>query len=129
MRLYSRAGATSVVHGEGDEPDVYEADENGSVEVPHDLGLHLQNLHVGGVKAWEDDAERQARLDSEELARRRDPAQLYDLLSTIIARGSGAVPVSEGVSAEAVQGLIDAAVADAIAKATAPPPPAEPAKK
>ena len=102
MRLYSRTGVTSV--GDDDHGD-FEVDEHGAVEVPHELGTRMHGTFQDGVLAWEDDAERKVRLEAEDLARRRDPARLYDLL----ASGSHAQP-----DVEAVQSAIDAAVAKAL---------------
>lgn len=102
MRLYTRFGVASV--GDDDHGS-FDVDEHGAVEVPHDLGMRMHATFQGGQQAWEDDAERNARLDAEDLAKRRDPAHLYDLLA------SGAPVQSDAAS---VQAAIDAAVAKAL---------------
>ena len=81
MKLYSLTGATSV--GRDDVGD-FDADVDGAVEVPEDFGVFLRDNHPGGVKAWEDEPERHARLVAEEEARRRDPASAYDLLAQLV---------------------------------------------
>ena len=75
MRLYSRTGTTTINDSEG---TPYTADKNGAIEVPEDFGRYLHNLHIDGLRAWEDDAQRAARLVVEEHERRSDPAALYD---------------------------------------------------
>jgi len=74
MRLYSRFGATQVSNEDFGDFDV--DPDSGAVEVPPALGALLHNQHINGLRAWEDDAERTARLTAEELARRKDPATL-----------------------------------------------------
>jgi hypothetical protein len=82
MRLYSRTGASTVQHGD----ETFEADEAGAVEFPAELGAHMKRQHVNGQPAWEDDAERQARLDAEDRARRADPASLFDMLDNRLGK-------------------------------------------
>lgn len=101
MRLYTRTGATSVTDP-ADEA-IYEVDENGSLEVPDELGEHLHGMHVKGKPAFENDEERKKRLGLEDLDRRRDPAVLYDLLSDAFG-GQQSEPVD-------VPALIEAALA------------------
>jgi hypothetical protein len=107
-RLYTRTGASHVYY----EDAVYEVEENQSVEVPPEVAAHLQHLHVAGQKAWEDDAERQTRIEAEELARRRDPAAVYDMLTRVADQG-GPLP---SVDPAVFQAAIDKAVQDALAK-------------
>jgi hypothetical protein len=84
MRLYSRTGAATVHnedHGKFDvDPDT------GAVDLPDELGTYLHGQHIDGQPAWEDDAERHARLETEDRARRSDPASLYDLLDNRLGR-------------------------------------------
>lgn len=82
MKLYSRYGAESVEH----EGESYKADKEGGIEVPEQLGLFLHNQHIGGQRAWENDAERQVRLDSEEHARKSDPAYLAKIVEELSAK-------------------------------------------
>ena len=83
MRLYSRTGATTVQHGD----DTFDADpDTGAVEFPAELGAHMKRQHIDGQPAWEDDAERQARLDAEDRARRADPASLFDMLDSRLGK-------------------------------------------
>lgn len=72
MRLYTRTGATQVSAG----GNVFTADENGAFEFPQDVGAEVRAFHVGGKPAWEDEAERGARLAAEQMERLRDPATL-----------------------------------------------------
>lgn len=83
MRLYTRTGATKVQASDGRE---FDAAEDGSFDLPDDVGEFLHRLHVGGKQAWENDAERHARLLAEEDARRRDPKSLYDLIASLQAQ-------------------------------------------
>lgn len=82
MKLYSKFGADSI---ESPEFGVFEADADGAIEVPEALGLFLHNQSVNGEKAWEDDAERAARLVAEEHARRSDPAYLATIVEELAA--------------------------------------------
>lgn len=73
MQLYALAGQSKVVH-----PDLgdFEPDENGIFELPEEFGAFLHDTWVGGQRAWETPAERQDRLEAEEVGRARDPATL-----------------------------------------------------
>jgi hypothetical protein len=82
MKLYSTVGATSVDH-EGVE---YKADKDGAVEVPDELGLFLHNLHVAGVRAWENERERVNRIEEEDHARKSDPAYLASIVESLAAK-------------------------------------------
>lgn len=82
MKLYSRYGAESVEHGETE----YKADKDGGIEVPEELGMFLHNQHIAGKPAWENDAERQVRIDSEEHARKSDPAYLAQIVEELSAK-------------------------------------------
>lgn len=76
MKLYSRFDADSV-DADGVE---FKADKDGGIEVPHELGVFLHNQFINGERAWEDDAERQKRIDAEEHARKSDPAYLASIV-------------------------------------------------
>jgi hypothetical protein len=96
MKLYSRYGADSVEHGDAE----YKADRDGGIEVPEELGLFLHNQHIGGQRAWENDAERQVRLDSEEHALKSDPAYLAKIVEELSAKVD-AQPVKKTVTKKA----------------------------
>lgn len=50
--------------------------KDGKIDVPPELAESLRTTHINGVKAWEDENERHARLAAEESERQRDPATL-----------------------------------------------------
>lgn len=79
MRLYTRLGASSVVH----EDDTFDVDENGAVEVPEPLGQRLHATHIDGKQAWETETERHTRLVAAEIERRRDPATLLAAVESL----------------------------------------------
>lgn len=88
MKLYSLNGTSAVSDG-GDEdhdPTIYEADEDGAIEVPPELGERLHGTHIGGVPIWETDGERSVRLVNEEDERRRDPATMLASIEAIRAQ-------------------------------------------
>lgn len=126
MKLYTLLNAAGVVDEDFGE---FEVDADGSIEVPEDLGARLHAAHIGGQKAWETEAERHARLKTEDLERRRDPAALYDLLAGHTAAPAETDPdafqaaVDAAVDAK-VQAAVDEAVAKALEAQTAGTPPA-----
>lgn len=87
MRLYTRTGATQVSAG----GNVFTADENGVFEFPQDVGVEVHAFHVAGKPAWEDDAERAARLVAEQLEKVRDPATTLAELQKMTALLAGAL--------------------------------------
>lgn len=100
MRLYTRTGATQVsANGK-----VFTADENGAFEFPQDVGAEVRAFHVGGKPAWEDEAERGARLAAEQMERLRDPATLLaevqkmgqsqGALTALLANALGVAPTT-----------------------------------
>lgn len=74
-RLYSLADAGAV-----DDPEFghFEPGDDGSFDFPDELSDQLHRLHHRRRPAWETETERMDRLHGEDLARRRDPAMLYD---------------------------------------------------
>jgi hypothetical protein len=95
MRLYTRTGATAL-----DDPEYghFDGDENGAFDFPDDLSDALHRFHANGRPMWETDVERQQRLISEEMERRKDPATLLDAVEQIMraAQATGAqVPVAK----------------------------------
>lgn len=105
MRLYTRTGATQVSAG----GNVFTADENGAFEFPQDVGAEVRAFHVAGKPAWEDEAERGARLAAEQMERLRDPATL---LAEVQKMGQS-------------QGALTALLASALGVASATPTAAE----
>ena len=84
MRLYSRTGAGTV---QNDDYGSYDTDpDTGLVEVPDEFGHILHRQHIDGQRAWENDAERAGRLKAEDVARRSDPAALYDLVDARLGK-------------------------------------------
>jgi hypothetical protein len=90
-RLYSLLDATA-----HDEPGYgrFEAGPDGEFPFPDEVSARLGRIHHGGQKAWETQAERLRRLHGEDLARRRDPAALYDAVGEFTAAMKAAVPAA-----------------------------------
>ena len=86
MKLYSRFGADSV-DAEGGE---WKADKDGGIEGPEELGVFLHNQFINGERAWEDDAERQRRIDKEEHDKKSDPAYLANIVENLASQVAGA---------------------------------------
>lgn len=82
MRLFTRTGATAL-----DDPEYghFDADEQGGFDFPDDLSDRLHKFAFRGRPAWETDVERQHRMISEELERRKDPATLLDAVQQLVA--------------------------------------------
>lgn len=87
MRLYTRTGATAL-----DDPEYghFDADDQGAFDFPDEVSDRLRRFHVEGRPAWEDDIERQNRLISEELERRKDPATLLEAVEQIMLAAQSA---------------------------------------
>ena len=87
MRLYTRTGATALDH-----PDYghFDADESGGFDFPNELSDQLHGFAVAGRPLWETDVERQNRLAGEEMARRRDPASLYEAVAQLMSAAQSA---------------------------------------
>jgi len=81
MRLYTRTGATALDHPEHGH---FDADPQGAFDLPDELADHLHAFHIAGRPAWETDIERQRRLISEELERRKDPATLLSAVEQLV---------------------------------------------
>lgn len=92
MRLYTRTGATALTDPATGR--IYEADEQGGFNFPDDLSDSLHRFAVRGVPMWETDIERQRRLMSEELERRKDPATLLSAVEQILNAAKVAAAVS-----------------------------------
>ena len=80
MRLYSLIGA--IAH---EDPGYghFEADpDDGSFTFPDDVSDVLATTGVKGRKLWETEEERAGRLHGMEMARRRDPASMLEVMET-----------------------------------------------
>lgn len=91
MRLYTRTGATAL-----DDPEFghFDASPEGGFDFPDPLSDRLHSFHWRGKPMWESDVERQQRLMSEELERRRDPASLYEAVAQLMQAAKGAAVVA-----------------------------------
>lgn len=103
MRLYTRTGATAL-----DDPEFghFEAAPDGSFEFPDELSDRLVRFHRRGQPMWETQIDQQARMGSEDLARRRDPATLYSAVDGLVAQFAR---LAEGLGAVAPGGQQPAA--------------------
>ena len=81
MRLYSRTGATALDHPEYGH---FDANADGGFDFPNELSDRLHGFCVNGQPLWETDVERQHRLISEELERRKDPATLLGAVEQLV---------------------------------------------
>jgi hypothetical protein len=98
MRLYTRTGASAL---EDPEFGHFDASPEGGFDLPDALSEKLRRFHFQGKPAWETDIERQHRLASEELERRRDPATLQALVEQLTlqaAAGRAPEPTPEPVA-------------------------------
>jgi hypothetical protein len=80
MRLYSLIGA--IAH---EDPGYghFEADpDDGSFTFPDDVSDVLATTGVKGRKLWETEEDRAGRLHGMEMARRRDPASMLEVMET-----------------------------------------------
>ena len=91
MRLYSRTGAASVHHG----GQVYTPGTSGGFDFPDDVSDVLHPFAVRGQRLWETDIERHQRILTEEMDRRRDPAELSAAVAKIAA-AADALPAPTG---------------------------------
>lgn len=102
MRLYTLTGTTQVkdpVTG-----TVYEAGADGAFnDLPEDLGIYLHSFHANGKPAWEDDAERARRVQSEQLDKMRDPATLLAELQKMSANQGALASILAGALSAAPQ--------------------------
>lgn len=115
MRLYTRTGATQVSAA----GQVFTVDGNGAFEFPQELGAQMHSFHMDGKPAWEDDAERAARLAAEQMEKLRDPATMLAELQKMTA-GQGALTSLLANALGAAQS------APATPEAPAPEAPADP---
>jgi len=95
MRLYTRTGATAL-----DDPEFghFDAAPDGSFDFPDELSDRLVRFHRRGQPMWETQIDQQARLGSEDMARRRDPATLYGAVDGLVAQFSRLAEGLAGVS-------------------------------
>jgi hypothetical protein len=102
VKLYSTLGFSSIT-GEDGEPLAVELSDS-SVTVSEDYGRLLHGRFVGGVRAWEDEPERHARLVAEADAHRRDPATLLAAVEALQAAALAVpAPVAAPVSKRGVK--------------------------
>ncbi len=85
MILFSRTGASVVRH----EGVTYKPGPDGGFAFPDHVSDRLHPFAVRGQRMWETGTERQGRVMSEEMDRRRDPAELYDAVAKIVAAAEG----------------------------------------
>jgi hypothetical protein len=123
MRLYTRTGATQVSAG----GNVYTADTDGAFEFPQDVGAEVHAFHVDGKPAWEDDAERAARLAAEQMEKLRDPATMLAELQKMTA-GQGALTALLANALGAAAGSPAVSEADSSSEPPSEPAPAPVAK-
>jgi hypothetical protein len=93
MRLYTRTGASALT--DPDTGRIYEANAEGGFDFPDDLSDRLHKFAVRGQPMWETDIERQRRLMSEELERRKDPATLLSAVEKILNAAKAVQPAAE----------------------------------
>lgn len=121
MRLYSRKGVIAL-----DDPEhgTFQADAAGGFDFPDDVSDRLHSFHLRGQPMWETDIERQQRLMSEELERRKDPATLLAAVEQLVkaASATAAAPAPEPVPAA------PAAPVEPVPAAPAEPAPTAPKK-
>jgi hypothetical protein len=124
-RLYSRMNAGAVddpVHGHF-EPDP----DHGGFEFPDELSDMLGGFCHRGRPVWETEEDRSERLHDEDLARRRDPAMLYDAVGNF----SGALQQLRAGPSPEVEALTAQvkALTERLAAVEKPPADAKPAAK
>jgi hypothetical protein len=119
MRLYTRTGAIAL-----DDPEYghFDADENGGFDFDDDLSDKLHRFAFRGKPAWETEVERQQRLATEELERRRDPATLQALVEQLTLQAAAGRAAAEPAPAP-VAPVEDAPVAKQTRKRAAAKPP------
>ncbi|MFI5814847.1 hypothetical protein ACIA7S_28310 [Streptomyces sp. NPDC051643] len=122
MRLYSTTGATRL-----DDPEhgTFDVDEAGGFNFPDEVSDRLHAFHMGGKAMWESDIERQQRLMSEELERRKDPATLLAAVEQLV-KAAQATTVLTAVAAGATESVQGLAAALAAPEGTTPAPAAAP---
>lgn len=101
--LYHRGDVSSVTLGD----DTYEPDEAGRFELPDHVAAVIHPVHVNGEKVWETHPEREARLEAERLAKRRDPAALLDAVEALTAPA----PAAQSFTVDELRALLAAAEA------------------
>lgn len=98
MRLYSRTGATAV---QDPEYGHFEANDDGTFDLPDELAERELRFHDRGVPRWETEIARQRRISSEDLDRQRDPATLLNAVQQILAAAQLAQGFTDRVEAGA----------------------------
>lgn len=100
MRIYSRRGAVAI-----DDPEYgrFEPEADGSFDLPDDLSDRLVRFHQRGVPLWETEIDRGQRVATEDLERRRDPANLLDAVQQILSAAKLATTVTAQAQAQAIE--------------------------
>lgn len=98
MRIYSRRGAVAI-----DDPEYgrFEAEPDGGFDLPDDLSDKLVRFHQRGIPLWETEIDRGQRVTSEDLERRRDPANLLDAVQQILSAAQLATAMTAQAKAPA----------------------------
>lgn len=65
----------------------FDAAADGGFDLPDELSDEMYSFHHRGKKVWETEDERSDRLHGDEMARRRDPANLFDAVERLVALG------------------------------------------
>ncbi|MFD0032530.1 hypothetical protein ACFVJK_30535 [Streptomyces sp. NPDC127172] len=124
MRLYSCTGVTALDDAEFGN---FTADETGAFDFPDEVSDRLHSFHLHGRPMWETDIERQRRLISEELERRKDPATLLSAVEQLVRAASATAALTAPALAPA-PAAPTAPVEPAPALAPAEPAPTAPAE-
>lgn len=98
MRLYTRTGAVAL-----DDPEYghFDASPEGGFDFPDDMSDKLHRFASRGMPMWETEVERQRRLASEDLERRRDPATLQALVEQLTLQAAAGRAAAEAPPAPA----------------------------
>ncbi|MFE5037166.1 hypothetical protein [Streptomyces sp. NPDC056683] len=97
MRLYSRTGVIAL-----DDPEfgTFTADpDTGGFDFPDEVSDRLHAFHHRGQQLWETDVERQQRLLTEELERRKDPATLLSAVEQLVKAASATAALTAAAEA------------------------------
>lgn len=100
MKLYALNDQSGVYTEAGS----WTVGKDGTIDVPDDIAVSLRDTPIVGVKGWEDENERHARLEAEQLAQERDPATLLaavkDLRATVSAPKAPRAPAAKKAAPE-----------------------------
>jgi hypothetical protein len=130
-RLYPLIPTPAVDAPEGH----FEPEDDGGYDFPGPVAERLHSARHGGRKLWETSIERQERTHGEDLARRRDPAALYDAVGGITdaferigaSLNPGSVPDDRDARIAELERQLAAGTAQESGAGGENPPPAKPA--